>query len=83
MSTFPLYLASKIPEIHKVLKTRIDNPPEGPIIYMEVSVVYGYNVVEVLTQFKQKAKKEIENLTAMNVQTIDVVAKNIYMPEEQ
>lgn len=77
------YLASKIPEIHKVLKTRIDNPPEGPIIYMEVSVVYGYNVVEVLTQFKQKAKKEIENLTAMNVQTIDVVAKNIYMPEEQ
>lgn len=77
------YLASKMPEIHKVLKTRIDNPPEGPIIYMEVSVVYGYNVVEILTDFKRRAKKEIENLTAMNVQSIDVVAKNIYMPEEQ
>ena len=77
------YLASKIPEIHKVLKTRIDNTPEGPIIYMEVSVVYGYNVVEVLTQFKRRAKKEIENLTAMNVQSIEVVAKNIYMPETQ
>ena len=50
---------------------------------MEVSVVYGYNVVEVLTQFKRRAKKEIENLTAMNVQSIEVVAKNIYMPETQ
>lgn len=77
------YLASKMPEIHKVLRTRANNTPEGPIIYMEVSVVYGYNVVEGLTEFKRRAKKEIENLTAMNVQSIDVVAKSVYMPEEQ
>lgn len=77
------YLASKMPEIHKVLRTRANNTPEGPVIYMEVSVVYGYNVMECLTEFKRRAKKEIENLTAMNVQSIDVVAKNIYIPEGQ
>jgi len=77
------YLASKMPEIHKVLRTRANNTPEGPVIYMEVSVVYGYNVVEALTELKRKAKKEIENLTAMNVQSIDVVAKSVYMPEVQ
>ena len=77
------YLASKMPEIHKVLRTRANNTPEGPIIYMEVSVVYGYNVVEGLTELKRRAKKEIENLTAMNVVSIDVVAKSVYMPEEQ
>lgn len=77
------YLASKMPEIHKVLRTRANNTPEGPVIYMEVSVVYGYNVVEGLTEFKRRAKKEIENLTAMNVQSIDVVAKSVYIPEEQ
>ena len=77
------YLASKMPEIHKVLRTRANNTPEGPVIYMEVSVVYGYNVMEGLAEFKRRAKKEIENLTAMNVQSIDVVAKNIYMPEEK
>ena len=76
------YLASKMPEIHKVLRTRANNTPEGPVIYMEVSVVYGYNVMEGLAEFKRRAKKEIENLTAMNVQSIEVVAKNIYMPEE-
>ena len=77
------YLASKMPEIHKVLRTRANNTPEGPVIYMEVSVVYGYNVVEGLSELKRRAKKEIENLTAMNVVSIDVVAKSVYMPEVQ
>ncbi len=77
------HIASKMPEIHKVLRTRIDNQDEGPTIYMEVSVVYGCNVLETLAEFKRTAKKEIENLTAMNVKSIDVVAKSIYMPEEQ
>lgn len=76
------YLAIKSPEVHKVIRTRIDNKPEGPYIYMEISIVYGYNVIEVLTSFKAKIKKEIENLTAMNVQSIEIVAKNIYVPED-
>ena len=77
------YLASKMPEIHKILRTRANNTPEGPVIYMEVSVVYGYNVVEGLAELKRRAKREIENLTAMNVQSIDIVAKSVYMPEVQ
>ena len=75
------YLANRIPEIHKVLKTRVRNSEAGPIIYMEVEVIYGYNVPEALREFKAKAIHEIENLTAMNVVAIDVIAKSIYMPE--
>ena len=77
------YLASKMPEIHKVLRTRVNNTPEGPDIYMEVSVVYGYKIIEALAELKRRCKKDIENLTAMNLQAIDIVAKNIYMPEVQ
>ena len=77
------YLASKMPEIHKVLRTRVNNSPEGPNIYMEVSVVYGYHIVEALAELKRRSKKEIENLTAMNLQSIDIVAKNVYMQEVQ
>ena len=46
-------------------------------------VVYGYNVIEELKKFKQRAKKEIENLTAMNVVSMEVVAKSVYVPEEK
>ena len=44
--------------------------------------MYGYNVVEGIKEFKEKARREIEKLTAMNVVELDVVAKNIYVPEK-
>ena len=75
------YQALKMPEVYKILKTRVQNYGEGPLIYMEVSVVYGYNLQESLKIFKEKIIKEIEKLTAMNVVQLDVVAKNIYIPE--
>ena len=49
---------------------------------MEVTMVYGYNILEELQKFKKKCKKEIENLTAMNVEMIDIVAKGIYVSEK-
>ncbi|MCI8443610.1 MAG: hypothetical protein HFJ37_00240 [Clostridia bacterium] len=76
------YLAVQTPAIHKILKTRVENFGEGARIYMEVSMVYGFNVIEGLNDFKRKSQKEIEKLTAMNVVELDVVAKNIYVPQE-
>jgi len=75
------YLASKTEFIDKILKTRVEKTAEGPYIYMEVIVNYGYNIVEGLADFKEKSKKEIEKLTTMNVQKIDIIAKSIKMPE--
>jgi len=74
------HLANRTPEIDKVLKTRIENYGEGPYIYMEVIVVYGSNLIDILKNFKQKCIKEVEKLTTMNVQKIDIVAKGITMP---
>ena len=76
------YQAEKMPEIYKVLRTRVQNYGEGPLIDMEVSVVYGYNVAEGLVESKKKIVKEIENLTAMNVVKLDIVAKNIVVLEK-
>lgn len=77
------YLADKMSGIHKVIRTRVNSTEAGPSIYMEVTVTYGYNIQECLKEFKEKARKEIENLTAMNVVSLDVVAKSVYIPEEE
>ena len=77
------YIAVQTPAIYKILKTRVENYGDGAKIYMEVTIMYGYNVVDGLKSFKDKAKKEIEKLTAMNVVELDVVAKNIYVPEQK
>ncbi len=76
------HIAKKMPSIYKVLKTRVSSSEEGTSIYMEVTIVYGNNVKDILQEFKERAKKEIENLTAMNVISLEVIAKNIYVPEK-
>ena len=77
------YLASKNPAIYKIQKLRVDNYGEGVKIYMEVTIVYGYNVVDGLKAFKEKVVKEIGKLTSMNVEEIEVVARNIFVPQKE
>ena len=62
------YVAQKEPNIYNVLRTRIDNQPEGPYVYIELSVEYGENVRAVVENFKNKIIKELEKLTTMRVQ---------------
>ena len=78
------YLANKTDSIHKVNRVRIDKIEggEGIKIYMEVTAVYGYNILDEIKNFKKKCIKEIENQTAMNVDILDIVAKDIYVPEK-
>ncbi|MDO5557651.1 MAG: ATP-binding protein [Clostridia bacterium] len=71
------YLATKTDTIYRVIKTRVENTPEGPDIYMEVSVYYGFNVIQVVNEFKIKAIKEINKLTTMNVKKMSVIVKEI------
>lgn len=62
-------------------KVRINNSHEGMTIYAEVSILYGHSMIDVLKKLREKIKKEIENLTAMYVEAVEVVAKSIVMPE--
>lgn len=77
------YVAKKTEGIHRVSRVRVENSVGATNLYVEVYVIFGYNIVSVLRDFKQKVKKEIERLTTMNVQEVSVVAKGIHMPEEQ
>lgn len=76
-------MAKRTDAINKIIRIRVEKTPEGPTIYMEVIVTYGYNVLVALREFKEKVIKEIEKLTTMNVVDITIVAKGIYMPEEK
>ena len=77
------YLAHNVDSIHKINKTRIETSDEGVEIYIELIINYGYNIIQSLSDFKRKCEKEIENLTAMNVDKIEVLAKGINTPEEK
>ena len=73
------HLAKKTPAIHKVVRVRIEKYDEGPYIYLEAVLVYGVNVKYELKEFEIRCKKEIERLTAMNVQKMEILAKGIHV----
>lgn len=75
------YLASKTDAIYKINKVRVENNQTGANFYIELTIVYGHNLFETLKEFKKKCKREIENLTAMNVESMEVVAKDIHIEE--
>lgn len=75
-------VAEKMLEVYKVNKVRVETAGGNTNIYIEVILEYGHNIFDVLKEFKEKCKKEVEKLTAMNVGTIDIVAKGIHMAEE-
>ena len=77
------HLASKVEAIHKVYRTRIEKTPTGVKIYIEIVLVYGFNIVNSLQNFKKRCIKEIENLTAMNVESVQILAKSIEKPENE
>ena len=78
------YLLKKEKERHieKITRIRIDKFGEGVSIYMEASIFYGCNIQECFSKFQNKIKKEIERLTSMNVQKIEIIVKNIKFEEE-
>ena len=76
------HLAVKVDAIHKIYRTRIEKTPTGINIYIEIMLVYGFNVITSLQNFKKKCVKEIENLTAMNVDKVQILAKGIYKSEK-
>ncbi len=76
------HIAEKTTAIAKINKIRIDSVDTVPHIYIEIILVYGYNIVESINSFNEKLRKEIEKLTAMTINKIDVVAKGIKLPEK-
>lgn len=77
-------VAKKVEGVCKVLKIRVDktkNDTAGVKLYIEVSVEYGANLMETLRILKKETRREIENLTAMYISEVDIVAKEIHFPE--
>lgn len=76
------YIGNRIDAIYKIHKIRVENYGEGVKLYMEITIEFGANIVETTNEFKKNIKKEIEKLTAMNLEKCEVIIKNIHIPEE-
>ena len=73
------YVAQSISAIYKIQRINIDSKNAGGVmIYIDVVVEYGVVVRSALANYKNKLKKEIDRLTAMNVIDIVISAKGLH-----
>lgn len=56
---------------------------DGIYIYIELTLEYGYNIIELTEVIKNRVKKEVEQLTAMNVLKMEILVKNIHFAENK
>lgn len=74
-------VAKKVDGVYKVLKIRVDkthNDTAGVQLYIEASIEYGANMIDILKTFKKETRREIENLTAMYISSVEIVAKDVH-----
>lgn len=77
------YVSKKVDGIHKVQKIKIENYEDGLVAYIDVIIDYGTNMMNVMSELKELAKKEIDRLTAMNVLDIQVTAKGLHLEGDE
>lgn len=74
------YAGKDLLGIYKMQRIKIDNYPDGVVIFIDVTLEYGYNLMDIMQQLKTKTKKDIDKLTAMNVLDIQITAKGLHVP---
>ena len=76
----------KIDGVYKLHRTIIKKEEggygDGIYIYIEIIIEYGYNIQNLTDIVKNRIKKEVENLTAMNVLRMEIYVKNIHFEEK-
>lgn len=76
------HIVNKTGSVKKITKIRVENYGGGVKFYIEVSLVYGGNIVKGIKKVKEEIRDKVEGLTSMNVEKIEIMVKTMTMPKE-
>lgn len=75
------HAAEEVDGVAKVSRVFLSNTNEGIKIGVDIIVDYGINIVNVLAKVQSSVRRMVENMTALNVINVDVVAKGLAVKE--
>jgi len=50
---------------------------------MCITVDYGFKIQDIATKVQSKVKREVENMTGLNVTSVSVNIQNVVIPKEE
>jgi len=76
-------VALTIDGLQRIVKFRMDNSPLGLRIDVDISVIFGSFIPDVIKDFQLEVKEMLEKLTGMNVIAVNIIAKTLYISPEK
>lgn len=71
------YVVVNIKGVSKVSRFRVENRPEGAYMEIDLALVYGYKIRELIKEIQLRIVEEVEKLTALNIKQINITVKNL------
>lgn len=71
------HVVSNIEGVNKISRFRAENHSDGIYIEMDLVLVYGCLIRPLLKEVQMKVAEEVEKLTALNIQRLDITAKSL------
>lgn len=69
--------AREVPGVEAVLRTRVEDGPDGVRIAVDIAVAYGLSLVQVARVVQRRAREAVEIMTALNVLALDVAVRRV------
>lgn len=76
------YNISKVEGIIKTHRIYMENNMRGIFINIEISIIYGYDIISVVKSMQRKVAKEIEHMTSLNILGINVDVKTLRLKND-
>jgi len=71
------YVVTSIPGVNKISRFRAENRPEGTYMEIDLVLVYGCRIRELVKEIQRRASEEVERLTALNIKQFNVTVKSL------
>lgn len=72
---------SKIKGIRKISRYRVEQSDTGVLIDMDVMVEFGFNISKALINAQVLIRKNVEKITTLNIDSINITAKSLFIKE--
>lgn len=65
----------------RVIRSNVENKDQGILLHVDVSLIFGYYLPEVMEEAQKSIKSYVEHMTALNVIAVDIHAVRLVLPE--
>ncbi|SHI69644.1 Uncharacterized conserved protein YloU, alkaline shock protein (Asp23) family [Dethiosulfatibacter aminovorans DSM 17477] len=62
---------------------KVELKDNDAVIDMTITIDYGFKIHDVAEQVQSKVKREVENMTGLNVTKVNVIVQNVVIPKEE